>query len=194
MERNFDLHCGGPMIFQATRLNGVWLVLGEPAHDERGFFVRTMCVREFATHGLVSNFVQHSVSHSVRRGTLRGMHFQSAPHEESKLVRCIRGAIFDVLIDIRPESSTYLQWESYELDDRQHRQLYVPPGVAHGFQTLSDDVMVNYLISGFYEPSAARGVRYNDEAFGIRWPLEISAISGKDSTWPDFDANAARPG
>jgi dTDP-4-dehydrorhamnose 3,5-epimerase len=174
------------MIFQSTGLEGVRLIDLEPARDERGFFARTFCVEEFRAQGLETRFVQHSVSFTVRRGSIRGMHFQRAPHEEVKLLTCIRGAIHDVLIDLRPQSSSYLRWESYRLTAESRRQLYVPAGLAHGFQTLADDTEVAYLISAFYAPAAAAGIRHDDPAFGISWPLLVADMSARDRGWPDF--------
>lgn len=174
------------MRFLETDLNGAQLIDLEPAHDHRGFFSRTFCVREFAAHGLETNFVQHNLSYSATRGTLRGMHFQTPPHAEVKVVDCAKGAIWDVIIDIRPQSRTFKQWRGFELTAENRRQLYIPAGFAHGFQTLSDDAEVRYLISAFYEPSAASGLRYDDPAFVIPWPLPITVISDKDRLWPDF--------
>jgi dTDP-4-dehydrorhamnose 3,5-epimerase len=174
------------MRFLQTELDGAWLIEIEAVRDERGFFSRSFCVKEFAAHGLQANFVQHSLSYSAARGTLRGMHFQASPHSEVKVVDCVKGAIWDVIIDIRPHSPTYRRWQGFELTAENHRQLYIPAGFAHGFQSLSDDTEVHYLISAFHEPSAARGLRYNDPSFAIKWPLPVSAISSKDRMWPDF--------
>ena len=174
------------MRFLKTNLDGAWLIESEPAKDERGFFTRLFCIKEFGAQDLETRFVQHSLSFSAMRGTLRGMHFQEPPHAEVKVVRCIKGAILDVIIDIRAESPTFLQWQGFELTGDNLLQLYVPAGFAHGFQTLSDNAEVHYLISTFYEPSTARGLRYNDPAFAIDWPLPISVISAKDEAWPDF--------
>ena len=174
------------MQFQLTDLKDVRLVLLEPMRDDRGFFARTFCVEEFAAHGLETSYPQHSVSSSSRRGTVRGMHYQRAPHSEVKLVRCLKGAIWDVIIDIRGDSPTYCRWQAFELSSSNKRQLYIPKGFAHGFQTLSDDVIVNYLISEPYRLEAASGIRHNDPAFNIAWPLAVSAISDKDLRWPDF--------
>jgi dTDP-4-dehydrorhamnose 3,5-epimerase len=179
------------MRFSKTELCGAWLIEPTPARDERGFFARTFCVKEFKEHGLTTRFVQHNASQSARRGTLRGMHFQSAPHVEVKVVTCLKGAIWDVIIDLRPKSPTYRQWRGFELTATNRHQLYVPKGFAHGFQTLCDDVEVGYLISAFYAPAAASGLRHNDPAFAIDWPLPVSAISEKDRTWPFFLAAAA---
>jgi dTDP-4-dehydrorhamnose 3,5-epimerase len=174
------------MRFETTGLNGAWLIQLEPTHDSRGFFARTFCADEFRAHGLETDFPQHSVSFSSRKGTVRGMHFQREPHSEVKLVRCLSGTIWDVIIDIRPQSPTFRQWHSFELSDQNGSQLYIPKGFAHGFQTLSDNAQVNYLISEAYAPASASGVRYDDPSFGIMWPLPVSAISEKDLLWPDL--------
>jgi dTDP-4-dehydrorhamnose 3,5-epimerase len=174
------------MNFRPTALAGAFLVEIEPNGDERGSFVRTWCGREFAAHGLVSDVVQCSLSTSPRAGTVRGMHFQRAPHGEVKLVRCQRGAIFDVIIDLRPDSPSYRRWQGFELTHDDHRALYVPKGFAHGFQTLTDDAEVFYQISEFYIPEASTGVRWDDAAFRVEWPLPITSIADKDRNWPDF--------
>ena len=174
------------MRFEETNLCGAWLIDLAPARDHRGFFARTFCVQAYADHGLTTGFVQHSTSQSVARGTLRGMHFQRAPRSEVKVVRCLKGAIWDVIIDLRPDSPTYCRWQGFELTAANQRQLYVPEGFAHGFQTLCDDSWVSYLISAFHAPLAASGVRYDDPAFAIDWPLPVTEISEKDRTWPDF--------
>ena len=171
------------MLFHETGLQGAWLIEAEPACDERGFFTRTFCVSQFATHGLETSFVQHSMSHSRYKHTLRGMHFQRAPHEEVKLVSCVAGAIFDVILDLRPDSPTYLQWASFYLTPESLLHLYIPKGFAHGFQTLTEDSIVNYLISEFYTPGAASGLRFDDPALGIEWPAEPTAMSDKDRNW-----------
>jgi dTDP-4-dehydrorhamnose 3,5-epimerase len=172
--------------FFNTNLEDVRLIEIEPVRDERGFFSRSFCVKEFAAQNLETNFVQHSLSYSATRGTLRGMHFQTVPHSEVKVVDCVKGAIWDVIIDLRPRSPTYRRWQGFELTAESHRQLYIPAGYAHGFQTLSDDTEVHYLISTFYEASAVRGLRYNDSSFAIQWPLPVTIISAKDLAWPDF--------
>ena len=174
------------MKFHQTPLDGAWLIEPEPHQDQRGSFTRVFCEREFALHDLCTRFVQHSTSFSSRRGTLRGMHFQQAPFAEVKLVSCSAGAVLDVIIDLRAGSPTYAQWAEFTLSAQNRHRLYVPAGFAHGFQTLSDDAEVNYLISAFHAPQAARGVRHDDPAFDIRWPLPVSAISPKDRAWPDF--------
>jgi dTDP-4-dehydrorhamnose 3,5-epimerase len=174
------------MLFRSTGLAGVRLIDLEPARDERGLFARTFCTRELAAQGLETGFVQHSISVTERVGSVRGMHFQKSPHEEVKLLRCIRGAMHDVLIDIRTDSPTYGRWEAYELTAENRRQLYVPAGLAHGFQTLLPDTEVGYLISAFYAPAAAAGNRHDDPAFAIAWPLPVADISPKDRAWPDW--------
>jgi dTDP-4-dehydrorhamnose 3,5-epimerase len=174
------------MRFTETDLCGAWLIEPVPARDQRGFFARTFCAREYADHALTTCFVQNSTSQSAARGTLRGMHFQRAPHGEVKVVSCLKGAIWDVIIDLRPRSLTFRGWQGFELSAENRRQLYVPEGFAHGFQTLCDDTEVGYLISAFYEPHAADGVRYDDPSFAIDWPLPLTEISKKDRGWPDF--------
>lgn len=174
------------MIVTATRIADARLIELEPYHDERGFFARTWCRRELSEHGLEVEIAQESLSFNHRRATLRGLHFQRPPHDEAKIVRCIRGALFDVIVDLRPDSPTYLQWEGFHLDSENRRAVYVPRGFAHGFQTLAGNTEVLYQISTFHAPGAADGVRYDDPAFGIRWPLPISVISQRDLAWPDF--------
>jgi len=174
------------MLFQTTTLEGAWLIQLEPARDSRGFFARTFCVEDFAAHGLETSYPQHSISFSERKGTLRGMHYQREPHNEVKLVRCIKGAIWDVIIDIRPNSPTYRRWQAFELSESNGTQLYIPKGFAHGFQTLRANVEVNYLISEPYVATAAFGIRYDDPTFAIAWPLPIGTISDKDTHWPNF--------
>jgi dTDP-4-dehydrorhamnose 3,5-epimerase len=174
------------MKFVPTALAGVYVVEMEPLADERGFFARSWCKREFAGHGLSADLVQCNVSYNRAKGTLRGMHYQAAPHEEVKLVRCTQGAIYDVLVDLRPDSSTYRSWIAVELTAANRRMLYVPAGLAHGFQTLQDDSEVFYQMSAFYDASAARGVRWNDPAFGIEWPSGEPVISARDASYPDF--------
>ena len=172
------------MIFQSTTLADAKLIMLEPRGDERGLFARTMCRTEFAKHGLVTDFVQQNMSASARAGTLRGLHFQRAPHAEAKLVRCVRGAILDVIVDLRGDSPSYMRHEGFELSAANQRQLYVPPGFAHSFITLTNDVEVTYLVSAFYTPAAEGGLHYNDPALGITWPLPVSTVSEKDAAWP----------
>lgn len=172
------------MIFNKTTLQDAWLIDLERRGDARGFFARSMCVDEFAAHGMDVDFQQQNVSVSATKGTLRGMHFQHRPYAETKLVRCLRGAIVDIIIDLRPESPTFEQWEAFELNDENKRQLYIPKGFAHGFQTLTSDVEVTYLVCGKYTPSQEGGVRHDDPAFNIQWPLPVAEMSDKDRNWP----------
>ena len=174
------------MIFVETKLKGPFIIEPERNEDQRGFFARTWCQREFIKHGLNPSLAQCSVSFSRKRGTLRGMHYQIAPHEEAKLVRCTRGAIYDVLVDLRPDSPTFAQWLAAELTATNYRMLYIPERFAHGFQTLDDDSEVFYQMSEFYAPEYARGVRWNDPVFGIQWPSAERTISLRDDTYPDF--------
>jgi dTDP-4-dehydrorhamnose 3,5-epimerase len=177
------------MIYRKTTLQDAWLIEIEPRGDERGFFARTMCRDEFAAHGMVSDYVQQNMSISARAGTLRGMHFQRAPNTEAKLVRCVRGAIVDVIVDLRSGSPSYLRHEAFELTALNRQQLYVPPGFAHSFQTLVDDVEVSYLVSAAYAPEAEGGLRYDDPLLGIAWPMPVAAISDKDARWPLLNAD-----
>ena len=176
------------MIISSTSIADVRIIELEPTFDERGFFARTWCRREFAEQGLCVEIAQESVSFNRIKGSLRGLHFQAPPHDEVKVVRCIRGAIFDVVVDLRPQSTTYLGWQSFELSAENHRALYVPKGCAHGFQTLTDETEVYYQISSFYNPKAAAGYRFDDPAFAITWPLPVSVISERDLRWPLFSA------
>jgi len=176
------------MIFRELPLAGAYLIDVEPIRDERGFFARAWCQRELQVHGLESNIAQVSISFNEKAGTLRGMHYQRPPHEEAKLVRCTRGSIYDVIIDLRPESSTFKQHASVVLSDSNYKSLYIPKGFAHGFQTLGDNVEVLYQMSEFFVPDAATGVRWDDSAFGIGWPdTENRILSHKDRAWPDFN-------
>jgi dTDP-4-dehydrorhamnose 3,5-epimerase len=181
------------MLFHPTDLPDARLIELVPHRDERGSFARVFCARELAAAGLPTDFVQHSVSRNRLKGTLRGMHFQTAPHEEAKVVRCARGAVYDVIIDLRPGSPAYRRWQGFELSEGNDRQLYIPKGFAHGFQTLTDDAEISYLISAFYEPSAGSGVRWDDPAFAIDWPLPVSAMSEKDKGWALLNAPPSPP-
>jgi dTDP-4-dehydrorhamnose 3,5-epimerase len=174
------------MIFTETKLKDAYILDLEKREDQRGFFGRAYCQQEFEAHGLVAWVAQTNVSFSKRQGTLRGMHYQVVPYAEAKLVRCTRGAIYDVMIDLRPNSPTYLRWLGVELTGENYRMLYVPQGCAHGFITLADNTEVTYQVSQFYTTGAERGVRYNDPIFGIAWPTEVKVISDKDANWPDF--------
>jgi dTDP-4-dehydrorhamnose 3,5-epimerase len=172
--------------FVPTGLAGAYVVEPERLEDERGYFARTFCRDEFITHGLNPNLVQCSVSFNLKKGTLRGMHYQGKPHEEAKLVRCTRGTIFDVIIDIRTGSPTFKKWLSVELSAINTRMLYIPEGFAHGFQTLEDGSEVFYQMSEKYFPESARGIRWNDPAVGVRWPLPDPVISQRDAGLIDF--------
>ncbi|MFL6028993.1 MAG: dTDP-4-dehydrorhamnose 3,5-epimerase [Gaiellaceae bacterium] len=175
------------MIFTETDLAGAFVIDIERHEDERGFFARAWCEDELAEHGLSTRVVQCNIAYNHRRSTLRGMHFQAAPHAEVKLVRCTRGAIYDVIIDLRPESRTFRQWLAFELTAENSRMLYIPEGFAHGYETLADETETYYQMSETHTPEAARGVRWNDPAFGIAWPEpEPAVISEKDRSWPAF--------
>jgi dTDP-4-dehydrorhamnose 3,5-epimerase len=173
------------MNFRQTALSGVFLIDPEPKEDQRGFFARTVCAHEFAVHGLTAHFVQASISFNRWRHTLRGLHFQRAPHEEDKLVRCTSGALYDVVVDLRPQSSTYLNWFGVELTAANRRALYVPKGLAHGFVTLADRTELLYQMSAFYAPGFADGIRWNDPRIGIAWPVPEPIISDRDANYPD---------
>jgi dTDP-4-dehydrorhamnose 3,5-epimerase len=175
------------MNFHETKLPGVFEIGIEPKPDERGFFARSWCRTEFEDHGLDPRLAQCNISVSNRRGTLRGVHYQAAPHAETKLVRCTRGAIYDVIVDLRPQSPTFKQWAAIVLTADKRNMAYVPENCAHGFLTLEDDTEVFYQMSEFYDAASARGVRWNDPAFGIAWPAEIQVISERDRTYPDFE-------
>ena len=176
------------MQFDRLEIEGAFVITPEPAADERGDFARLFCAREFADRGLVDRFLQLSVSRSTRRGTVRGLHFQAAPFCETKVVRCTRGAVFDVVVDLRPGSATVGQWAATELSAAARNAMYVPAGCAHGFQTLAGDCEVEYLITPEYVPSAARGIRWDDPSLAIDWPIkEGVTISSRDRQLPAFD-------
>lgn len=175
------------MIFRETSLPGVFVIEPELHPDERGFFARSWCEREFKEHGLNPAVVQCNISVNHRKGTLRGMHLQSKPFEEAKLVRCTKGSIYDVALDLRHESPTYRHWTASDLTSGNRRAMYIPEGCAHGFLTLEDDTEVFYQMSATYHPEAARGVRWNDAAFSIAWPANVQIISERDRTYPDFE-------
>ena len=174
------------MIFIETKLKGAYIIEPERLEDERGFFARSFCQRELEAHGLNARLVQCSISFNWRKGTIRGMHYQVAPHEEAKLARCTMGAIYDVIIDLRPKSRSFKQWIAVEMTSDNNRMVYVPEGFAHGFQTLVDNTEVLYQMSEFYHPECARGVRWDDAAFKMEWPNEVRVISPKDQQYPDF--------
>lgn len=177
------------MKFTETKLKGAFIITLDFIEDERGFFARTFCRREFEEHGLNPDLVQCNISLNKAKGTLRGIHYQAMPHAEVKLVRCTAGAIFDVVVDLRPESPTFRQWFAAELSEKNHQLLYIPEGVAHGYQTMEPQTEVFYQVSAFYHPASERGIRWNDPAFGILWPLPASVVSPKDSSYPDWEAN-----
>jgi dTDP-4-dehydrorhamnose 3,5-epimerase len=181
------------MIFQATQLEDAWLIQPECHHDSRGFFARTWCRNDFAALNLDVETAQESISYNRTRGTLRGLHFQLAPHQETKIVRCINGAIWDVIVDLRPESGSYLHWQAFELTAQNMESLYIPKGFAHGFQSLTDHALVSYRISTPYVPSAGHGCRYDDPAFGISWPERITEMSQRDREWADFTRETSAP-
>jgi dTDP-4-dehydrorhamnose 3,5-epimerase len=197
------------MIFKETVLNGAYIIKLELIEDNRGFFARSFCQKEFALHGININIAQCNISFNAKRGTLRGMHYQVAPYEEAKIVSCSRGSIYDVIIDLRPDSSTYRKWIALELSavsseqsavsgepstlgpelstlSSHHKMFYVPKGFAHGFLTLEDNTEVFYHMSEFYTPGYGRGIRWNDPTFGIKWPKEVKVISDQDLAYPDF--------
>jgi len=174
------------MKFLPATLDGVWIIELERREDERGFFARTFCEREFEAQGLNTRWPQANLTRTLRRGMLRGLHWQADPHPEIKLVRCSAGAIWDVVVDVRPGSSTYGRWEAFELEGQGNRQIYVPGGFAHGFQCLTDGAEVSYLMSEFYEPSLSRGVRWNDPRLAIPWPIARPELSERDAGLPGF--------
>lgn len=176
------------MVFLETKLPGVFEIHIEPNSDARGFFARTWCQREYELRGLKGELVQCSLSSNKQKGTLRGLHYQIAPHEETKLIRCTAGAIYDVVVDLRPKAKTYKQWIAATLTAEKHNMMYVPEGCAHGFLTLEDGSEVTYQISEFWAPESARGVRWDDPAFQIQWPVKVEVISERDRTYPDFKA------
>jgi dTDP-4-dehydrorhamnose 3,5-epimerase len=174
------------MIFKETPLPGAYLIELEAHQDERGSFARSWCAREFAAHGLNPRIAQCNVSYNVRRGTLRGLHYQIRPFEEAKLVRCTRGALYDVIVDLRRDLPSYRKWTGALLTPDNGLMIYVPEGCAHGFLTMEDRTEVHYQISEFYAPDHARGFRWNDPAFGISWPAAVEVISDRDRTYPDY--------
>jgi dTDP-4-dehydrorhamnose 3,5-epimerase len=174
------------MIFKETKLKGSYIIEIDSIGDERGFFARSFCAKEFEKYGLNPRIAQCNISYNEKKGTLRGMHYQVAPYEEAKLVRCTMGAIYDVTLDLRPDSPTFKQWVATELTANNRRILYIPEGVAHGFQTLEDHTEVFYQMSEFYYPECAKGVRWNDLTFGIFWPVDVQMISIGDQQYPDF--------
>lgn len=174
------------MIFTETPIAGAYIVDIEPSRDERGFFARTYCEREFGAHGLVSHFAQCSVSRNAGRGIVRGLHYQVEPHGETKLVRCSHGAVYDVIADLRRDSPSFLRWAAFELSGENSRSIYIPPLVAHGYQALTDGAELFYQISTPYHPESVRGVRWNDPRLGVKWPIEPPILSARDASYPDL--------
>lgn len=176
------------MIFKETEIEGAYIIELNKHKDKRGFFARTYCENEFKNEGISFNPVQANMGYSKNRYTLRGLHYQLSPYAEAKLVRCTKGKLFDVIVDLRKDSGTFGNWTGVELDAKSHTMFYVPEGCAHGYQTLVDKTEISYMVSAFYEPSAERGIRWNDPAFEIEWPnTEDMIISEKDQKWPDFN-------
>ena len=175
------------MIFVETNLKGAFIIEPERMEDHRGFFARIWCKKEFEAHGLNPHFVQINLSFNESRGTIRGLHYQIAPHEEAKLFRCTKGATFDVIIDLRPDSTTFMDWVGVELTADNRKMLYVPENCAHGYQTLTDNTEIFYQVSQFYAPESERGARWHDPMFGIKWPeRNCLMISEKDNKWPNY--------
>jgi dTDP-4-dehydrorhamnose 3,5-epimerase len=174
------------MIFTETPLAGAYTIALEPREDERGFFARAFCQNELAAQGLETTIAQANMSYNFKRGTLRGMHYQVPPHSEVKMVRCIAGAIYDVIVDLRPDSPTHLKWYGVELSAGNRTMLYVPKGFGHGYQALTDHTEVLYMVTEFYAPGAERGMRWDDPAIGIRWPIPNPILSPKDAAHPDY--------
>jgi dTDP-4-dehydrorhamnose 3,5-epimerase len=175
------------MIFKETVLKDAYIIELQKFSDSRGFFARAFCENEFADHGITFHVVQANTSYSSEKHTLRGMHYQEKPHQEAKLIKCIKGAIFDVIVDMRPVSPTYKGWLGVELSEENRKMLYVPEGFAHGFLTLEDDTEVYYPVTEFYTPGAEKGIRWDDPAFNINWPAKAEIISEKDQNWPLFE-------
>lgn len=178
------------MEFIESPLKGAFLIRIDRKRDERGFNARAFCAREFAGRGLVADVAQTNIIANSRKGTLRGLHYQAPPFAECKLFRCVRGSMYDVIVDLRPESSTYRRWWAVELRASSYELLYVPQRFAQGFQTLEDDTELLYQVSQFYAPEYGRGIRFDDPGFGISWPLPVSVLSRQDGAWPPFDASA----
>lgn len=174
------------MLFTETKIKGVWIIDLQRREDPRGFFARTWCQKEFEAHGLNPLLKQINTGFTVKATGVRGMHFQMPPHAEAKTVRCTMGSVFDVAVDLRPESPTHKQWIGVELTADNHRALYIGEGCAHGYQTLVDASEVEYLTTAFYAPESAKGVRFDDPSFAINWPLSVGLISDADRAWPDY--------
>ncbi len=177
------------MIFTETKLKGAYLIDIQKLEDERGFFARTWCEHEMADHGIDMHIVQANTSLNLKKGTLRGMHFQKSPYEEAKLVRCIRGSIYDVIVDLRTESPTFKKWFGVELTADNYKMIYIPERFAHGFITLEDNSEITYMMSQFYTPGYEAGFRWNDPAINIQWPMNAVVISEKDRNLPELNTN-----
>ena len=177
------------MIFTETKLKGAYLVEVKKIEDNRGFFGRAWCQKEFEDQGLNGNVVQINTSFTHKKGTMRGLHYQVDPYQETKFIRCTKGSIWDVIIDLRPKSPTFMQWVGHELSADNYKMVYVPENFAHGFVTLEDNSEVYYPVTTFYTPGAERGIRWNDPAFNIAWPVEVEIVTEKDGNHPDFDPN-----
>jgi dTDP-4-dehydrorhamnose 3,5-epimerase len=175
------------MIFNKTELEDAYIIELQEFNDERGFFARAFCEKEFKDHGIDFRVVQANTSYSSKKHTLRGMHYQEKPHQEAKLIKCTKGAIYDVIIDMRPDSPTFKKWAGVELTEQNRKMIYVPEGFAHGFLTLEDDTEVYYPVTESYTPGAEKGIRWDDPAFNIDWPAKAAIISAKDKSWPLFD-------
>ncbi|MCI0621722.1 MAG: dTDP-4-dehydrorhamnose 3,5-epimerase [Acidobacteria bacterium] len=174
------------MVFSQAPLESAYIVDVTKIEDNRGFFARSWCSQEFLRRGLTNVMVQTNIGFNLKRGIVRGLHYQTDPHSEAKLIRCTRGAIYDVIVDLRPDSPTYKQWFGTELTEDNYRMIYAPEGVAHGYQTLTDNAEIVYQTSEFFVPEAATGVRYDDPAFTIDWPLPVQLVSARDRSWPDY--------
>lgn len=174
------------MIFQETNLKGSYIIDIERHEDKRGFFARSFCQKEFKKLGLRTELAQCNISFNLNKATIRGMHFQKSPHEEAKLVSCLKGRVYDVIVDLRPNSETYCQWHSFELDENDYRMIYIPEGFAHGFQTLKNNSAVYYQMFEYFHAESGLGVRWNDPIFNIDWPLEVQNINERDKMYPDF--------
>lgn len=177
------------MLFKPTPLVGAYIIAAEPREDARGYFARAFCAKEFAAHGLETTYIQSNLSRNVKAGLVRGMHFQAGADAEVKLVRCVVGAIYDVIVDNRPDSPTYLQWFGAELSENNGLAMYVPRGFAHGYQSLTDGAMAHYMVSAFYSPASEGGLRHDDPALRITWPMAVADISEKDANWPLIEAH-----
>lgn len=174
------------MIFTPTKIKSAWIVDLDLKEDNRGFFARSFCINEFRDHGLNASIAQINVGYTLKRGGLRGLHYQLPPHQEIKIVRCTRGAVFDVVLDLRFDSPTFKQWVGCELTSENRRIMVVPEGCAHGYLALEDDAEVEYMTTAAYAPQAARGVRYDDPIFSVEWPIPVTVTSEADRSWPDF--------